>query len=1038
MTMFDNNSIGTPPKSPDLRRAIADAGYASEESCVRSLYPVGRLSVEQERQVSQKARHWLLLIRARADGADPIETLLTKMNLGAREGLALMALAEALPRVPDDFSSDALIAGKLAQGNWRNYLKDYPDLMSKLAWLGLSLGKDMTQGTGLSAWISRISAAPLREAVRLAMKKLGAHFVLGATIEQAINRSQKLSHPLQRFSYDMLGEAARTQEEADRYFKEYKDAIVAVAASPGAGNPVHGPAVSVKLSALHPRYNFAQHERVISELTPRLMELIETAVEQRVGLTIDAEECERLELSLALIEKAIALPALKNYQGFSVAVQAYQKRAPAVIDWLYASAKSADVRMGVRLVKGAYWDSEIKRAQELGLAAYPVYTRRSATDIAYLACAKKLLENRGVFYPQFGTHNLRTALSVAALAGETRDYEFQRLHGMGTALHKQLMDEGHASCVYTPVGPHKELLSYLIRRLMENGANSSFVNQLNDPAVRTETLLADPFAAWDNADPKPHPAIPLPANIYGKERLNATGPDLSDPDTAIKIETGLNAALKKHWEACPIIEGQHLKDGGTSETASPADKNHITGQTYETIPNHITLAMESLAATFPEWMAKPVNQRAIPFEKLAHKIEEDHDALLSLLCFEAGKTIPDALAEIREAVDYCRYYSMQARRLFGTDVKLEGVSGEENHLAYEGRGVFVAISPWNFPLAIFLGQITAALLAGNTVAAKPAEQTPLIAAKIIHMLLSCGLPREAIALLPGDGAIGEALVKHPATSGVVFTGSFEVAKKIQKTLADKKGSIVPFIAETGGVNALIADSSALPEQLVDDVIKSAFHAAGQRCSSARLLCIQDSIAEDFLQLLKGAIGELSIGPPYELSTDVGPVIDAAALEKLQAHEQRLKSGARLIAAAYIDKDLYAGNFFAPQAWEIPSSGWLEEEVFGPILHVARFRGENLPALVDSINRLGYGLTGGLHSRIDRNIDYVKKHLRVGNLYINRSIIGAVVGAQPFGGVRLSGTGSKAGGPNYLQRFAAERTITDNIAALGGSPDLLRL
>lgn len=1034
---LDNNAT-----LDELRRRITQLTLADEESCIRALTPLSRLSIQDERAVSAKSKAWLVELREAAKRAEPIERLIHRFRLTDKEGVALMGLAEALPRIPDDATADALIADKLSQGNWRDYLEHYPDMISKMAWLGLSLGKDVSASNPLSSWVNKISQHGLREAVRLGMRRLGDHFVLGTTIENALQHSNKKKHALERYSFDMLGEAAHTSADAERYFNAYKHAIETLAGYNAlhkvGGSDTHGPSISVKLSALHPRYEWAQHERVLQELTPRLLDLVEIAAHHHIGLTVDAEEAERLELSLAIVEQVFASGHLKNYHGFGMAVQAYQKRAPAVLDWLYTQAQMQNVRITIRLVKGAYWDTEIKRAQERGLSGYPVYTRKEATDIAYLACAKKLLGWRDHIFPQFGTHNLRTVLSIKAMAGDEKDYELQRLHGMGQDLHAKMLDEGVPSCVYAPVGAHKELLSYLIRRLLENSANTSFVNQLHHPELDAADLTADPLQVWEDEDVKPHPAIPLPLHVFGSERNNSSGMNLHDSSVTAQLTATLKAAKTQVWQAFPVIDGKKQKDNVAREINAPANQYHKVGECVDAIPAHVAQAMQSLDAAFSAWSAKTVHERCIPFERLALKLEEARDELISLLCYEGGKTIADAIGEIRETVDYCRYYTARAKELFASPTPLKGISGEANELRLHGRGVFVCIAPWNFPLAIFAGQIIGALVAGNTVAAKPAEQTPLIAAKFIDLMLECGVPSNVIAYLPGYADVGVQLVAHPAVAGVAFTGSTSTARAINRALADKDAPIVPFIAETGGINALIADSSALPEQIVDDVVLSAFRSAGQRCSAARLLVLQDSIADEVIEMLKGALLELRVDDPVHLFTDVGPVIDQHAKEVLQSHERALQSKATLIGTARTNDAMNMGHFVLPQAWEIPRIDVLDKEVFGPILHVVRYKTGSLVETCQAINALGYGLTGGIHSRIDTVIETAKKHLRVGNLYINRSIIGAVVGSQPFGGDALSGTGPKAGGPNYLLRFAAERTITQNMTAAGGDVNLLKL
>jgi RHH-type proline utilization regulon transcriptional repressor/proline dehydrogenase/delta 1-pyrroline-5-carboxylate dehydrogenase len=1020
--------------SDDLRTLLAELPLTDEAACLRKLAPLAYLNDEQQARIASTARAWIPEIRKELHHADPIERLIHRIRLDEKEGRALMELAEALTRIPDDDTADRLIADKLNDGDWRKFMDNYPDLVSKLTWFGLLIGKNVSAGG--TGWVNRMGASALREAIRMAMNRMGGHFVLGTSIEQALSKSLKKKHALERYSFDMLGEAARTRADADRYFASYKHAIAAVGASPSAGNAVHGPSISVKLSALHPRFEWSQIDRVKHELTPRLIELVEMAAEHKVGLTVDAEEVDRLEATLNVIEPLFTLPVLKHYDGFGLAVQAYQKRAPAVIDWLYEQAKENKLRLTTRLVKGAYWDKEIKRAQELGLGGYPVYTRKEGTDVAYLACANKLLGTRSHIMPQFGSHNLHTLLAIRELGGETMDYEVQRLHGMGAELHHRLMNLGIASCVYAPVGPHKDLLSYLIRRLLENSANTSFINQLPDERITPETLIKNPVEAWENAEPKSHPAIPQPRALFG-ERLNSLGLDLSVSVATNALSFVFKNRRSTTWTASPLVNGQRAGIATDRTITNPANRYHEVGTCRDILPKEVPAIMEELSKNVDAWSALPVSERALPFERLADKFEEQREELIAILCFEGGKTWLDALNEVREAVDLCRYYARQAKKLFAP-VKLPGITGEENRLSYRGRGVFVCISPWNFPLAIFIGQVAAALLAGNTAAIKPAEQTPLVAFKAISLLLECGLPGQCLAFLPGDGMVGATLVSHPLTAGVVFTGSTEVARGINRALAAKNGPIVPLIAETGGINAIIADASALPEQVIDDVVNSAFRSAGQRCSAARLLCVQDTLAPEVMDMLAGAMVELEVGNPAEYKTDVGPVIDEEALNRLLVHEERLKKEAKFIGGAQRSEALRGGNYILPQAWEIPDAGWLKEEVFGPILHVVRYKGEDLGKLIGEINALGYGLTGGLHTRIGNAMELVQSKLNVGNLYINRSIIGAVVESQPFGGEGLSGTGFKAGGPNYLLRFVQERSYSRNLTAAGGDAALLGL
>ncbi len=1017
--------------SEAFRNTLANLASEKEEACLEALLPLAQLDDAQRNRVSAATERLIPEIRARMARAAPVARMVHGLRLDEPEGRALMGLAEALPRVPDPATADLLINDKLAQGDWRHFMERYPGLVSKLAWFGLLLGKQL-KGDG--TMVGRIGAGALRETLRTAMERLGGHFVLGGTIEEALAESRKHSLPLQRYSFDMLGEAARTRHDADRYFENYKNAIAAVAACPGAGDALFGPSVSVKLSALHPRFEPLQREPVLRDLTPRLIELVEMAAASGVGLTVDSEEAARLELTLEVIAPVFGLPALKEYRGFGYAVQAYDKRAPAVLDWLDEAAAAKGVDMTVRLVKGAYWDKEIKLAQERGLAAYPVYTRKAGTDTAYLACACKLLASRPRLFPQFATHNLHTLLTIREMAGEMKDYEIQRLFGMGKDVHACLMDMGIPGSIYAPVGPQRELLGYLIRRLLENASSASFVNQLADAARPARELAGDPVTKWQENRDDPCP-VPPPRDIYGNRRGSA-GIDPGALAATGRVSTALKSARNMQWSAAPMHAGEPLPFSPEKRCTNPGNRFHDVGARRDALPAAAAKAVEGLARGFPEWVSRPVAERCKPFEALAAHMESDfRDELLALLCYEAGKTFPDALAEIREAVDLCRYYAAEAKRLFAPRLQ-PGPAGEENRYVLTGRGVFACISPWNFPLAIYLGQIAAALMAGNTVAAKPAPQTPLIACRTARMLIECGLPPGAFALLPGDGLVGKALVEAPGLAGVAFTGSTATAQGINRALAARNGPIVPLIAETGGLNAIIADATAFPEQVVDDVIASCFRSAGQRCSAARLLCVQSSLAPALMEMLEGALVELEVGNPALLSTDVGPVIDEAALNALMAHEERLRKEAKFIGGARRNEEQRGGHFILPQAWEIPDTGWLKEDVFGPILHVVRFQEDELDKVIDALNAKGYALTGGLHTRITARMHAVATKLRVGNFHINRPTTGAVVESQPFGGEGLSGTGPKAGGPHYLPRFASERVTSRNLMAEGGDMKLL--
>ncbi len=846
----------------------------------------------------------------------------------------------------------------------------------------------------------------------------------------------------------MLGEAARTAADAQRYFRAYADAIAAIGRAAVGKSLEDAPNISVKLSALYPRYEVAQAERVRRELTPLLLDLAIRARDAGIGLTVDAEESERLDLSLELVEAVSAAPELKGWDGFGLAVQAYQKRALAVLEYLDAMATAHGRRLMVRLVKGAYWDSEIKRAQERGLPGYAVFTRKASTDVSYLACAAFMLQSKAI-YPMFATHNAMTLAAILELAGNRQDFEFQRLHGMGESLYASVVGPKamNRPCrVYAPVGTHEDLLAYLVRRLLENGANTSFVNQVAKADAPVESLTVDPVAQVRDLAHKPHPRIPLPRQLYGSQRLNSAGIDLSDP-----LETApLLGGFDEHWQALsaeavtvgPIIGGQTRLSGGPAHPVrDPADHRRTVGTVVEATAADVAEAIAIADRFQHSWDRFGPDARAECLDRAADLLEADRTRLMALVIREGGKTIPDALAEVREAVDFCRYYAMMARRDFRSD-GLPGPTGETNRIQLVGRGVFACISPWNFPLAIFLGQVTAALAAGNTVVAKPAQQTPLIAHAAVELLLRAGIPAEAVHLVPGGTETGRALVDDPRISGVAFTGSTEAARSIARALAAKTGPIVPLIAETGGQNALIADSSSLPEQVVNDVIISAFQSAGQRCSACRVLFVQDDVAPKLLTMLHGAMDELVLGDPGRLSTDIGPVIDGTARDRLQAHVDHLAAladqGATLRHRLPLPAGTEHGTFFAPQVFELDRLSILEREVFGPILHVVRFRSDQLDQVVDAINATGYGLTLGIHSRIGETVDRVLSRARVGNIYVNRSMIGAVVGVQPFGGEGLSGTGPKAGGPRYLHRFAGERVISIDTTSAGGNASLMSM
>jgi RHH-type proline utilization regulon transcriptional repressor/proline dehydrogenase/delta 1-pyrroline-5-carboxylate dehydrogenase len=872
------------------------------------------------------------------------------------------------------------------------------------------------------------------------MRILGHHFVLGETIEDALRAARSREERGYRHSYDMLGEAALTAADADRYLASYASAIGAIArAKQPSLDEIAAPSISVKLSALHPRYEFAQRSRVVTELTPRVLELAEHARRGGIGLTVDAEEAERLELSLEIFERIARASSLRGWDGLGLAVQAYQKRAPAVIDWLEQLAASARRQMPVRLVKGAYWDSEVKRAQERGLASYPLYTRKVSTDVSYLACARKLIGHSPHLYPMFATHNAQTLASVLHFAAGQRAFEMQRLHGMGEELYSQVVGDdklGIACRVYAPVGSHEDLLPYLVRRLLENGANTSFVNRIVDERAPVDEIVADPVATLEGLQTIPHPRIPLPAALYG-DRRNSRGVNLHDPSAVLELAGDVERALGRSWRAEPIVAGKALA-GRELLVRDPSDRRRVVGVAHEADADAVDAALASAVRGQVAWDRGGAERRAEILERAADLFESRRGELVALLVREGGKTVPDAVAELREAVDYLRYYAMRGRRDFKR-ASLPGPTGESNELELRGRGVFLCISPWNFPLAIFTGQVSAALAAGNAVLAKPAEVTPLVAAHAVRLMHEAGVPPDALHFLPGPGrVIGACATSDPRVAGVAFTGSTETAQRINQSLAARNAPIGILIAETGGQNAMLVDSSALPEQVVLDAVQSGFNSAGQRCSALRVLMLQEEIAPRVIELLEGYTEELVLGDPALLQTDIGPVIDDNAKEALESHMSAIAHSGRVLFRKPVPEALAHGSYFGPAAVAIDGLDVLEHEVFGPVIHVLRYRAHELDRVIDAVNGTGFGLTFGIHSRIDGVVRDVAARIGAGNIYVNRNMIGAVVGVQPFGGRGLSGTGPKAGGPHYLQRFATECTLTINTAAVGGNASLLSL
>ncbi len=972
-----------------------------------------------------------------AGGLGGIEEMLREYALSTKEGLALMTLAEALLRVPDPATADRLIEDKLAQGDFLNHAsKSGAFLVQTSAWaLGLTarvIQPGETPEGVLGRLTKRLGVPAVRAATRQAMKVLGNHFVLGQTIDAALDRAQSSSGRAYRYSFDMLGEGARTRADAARYFESYAAAIADIGARAGNGALPDRPGISVKLSALHPRYDAVNRDAVLAELVPQVIDLAQRAKAFDLNFTIDAEEADRLELSLDVIDAVLADASLAGWDGFGLAIQAYHKRAAAVIDHMAALAEKLDRRLMLRLVKGAYWDSEVKRAQERGLDDFPVFTRKAMTDLNYLACARKLLGLRPRIFPQFATHNAQTIATLVELAGGQGGFEFQRLHGMGEQAYGELLasDPTLGCRTYAPVGGHRDLLAYLVRRLLENGANSSFVSVAGDPAVPVAELLRRPSALIGTAAQARNPQIPLPRDLFAPGRVNSRGVELGSREALADLLADV-ASQRREMSAAPLVDGVALT-GTARDVRSPSDGTRV-GRVIEADPAAAERAVSAARAGFPAWDRTPASDRADRLERAADLLEARQGSFLALLQDEAGKTIDDALSEVREAVDFLRYYAGEARRLCGPGEILPGPTGESNVLSLRGRGVFVAISPWNFPLAIFLGQVSAALAAGNAVVAKPAEQTPLIASEAVKLLHEAGVPASALHLVTGDGAVGARLVADLRIAGVVFTGSTEVARLINRALAAKDGPIVPLIAETGGINAMIVDATALPEQVADDVVTSAFRSAGQRCSALRLLLVQADVADKMIEMVVGAAACLKLGHPRDPSVHVGPVIDAEAKGKLEAYAKGLTGRAQV---HYAGTAPAGGTFVAPHVFELKRAGELTEEVFGPILHVVRYKAGELDAVLDAIAATGYGLTLGVHTRIDSVVEKVVARLPVGNIYVNRNIIGAVVGVQPFGGHGLSGTGPKAGGPHYLLRFASEQTVTINTSAAGGNAALM--
>jgi RHH-type proline utilization regulon transcriptional repressor/proline dehydrogenase/delta 1-pyrroline-5-carboxylate dehydrogenase len=1007
-------TVEEPAMSPaaELKDKIAETRFRDEGAAVADCLQALTLDSEARERISAAAAELVEALR-RMSHPGIMEQFLTTYGLSTEEGVALMCLAEAYLRTPDAPTVDALIRDKIGSSNWRSHLGENDSFLVNASTWALMLtgqvlgdaGMDERELTGFMAQaVRRLGEPVVRVAIEQAMKILGRQFVLGASIADAMKRAEGMEDKGYRYSYDMLGEAARTAADARRYFLSYSAAISAIAERAEHDDVIENPGISVKFSALHPRYEFVQRRSVVNELVPRVSALAEHARSAGICMTVDAEEADRLELSADVIEAVLRNPDLAGWNGFGVVVQAYAKQAPAVLDWLYGLAGELDRRITVRLVKGAYWDQEIKNAQVLGLENYPVFTRKASTDVSYLRCAQQLLNQTDRLYPQFATHNAHTTCAVLEMAGEFDGFEFQRLHGMGEAMHDLLRKKSGRDCrIYAPVGVHKDLLAYLVRRLLENGANSSFVHQLLNDSVPPSDIVGDPVEAIAGLDDPASRRIPLPPRIYGAIRRNSRGVNLNNPIMAGELDRAMTPFRHARWSAAPTLDSGSA-DRTSRTVTSPVDREDVVGEVAEADGALVDQALDRAERAFPAWRDRPVEERAVILGRVAELYEDNMAELIAIGSREAGKTRLDGILEVREAVDFCRYYATEARRLMGDGGRV-------------GLGPFVCISPWNFPLAIFTGQITAALAAGNAVLSKPAEQTPLMAAKAVALMHQAGVPEDALILLPGDGAtVGGALTSDPRVTGVCFTGSTETALLIDRAMARHASPDAPLIAETGGLNAMIVDSTALPEQAVRDIVASAFQSAGQRCSALRVLLVQEEIESTLLEMLEGAANELRIGQTWDPATDVGPVIDEEARATIVAHCEALDAKGRRLFQVPLPDETARGIFVSPAAYRLEAFEELEREIFGPILHVCRFASKDLDEVVDRINASGYGLTLGIHSRVGERVDRICARARVGNIYVNRNQIGAVVGVQPFGGEGLSGTGPKAGGPHYLQRF----------------------
>lgn len=1032
----------------DIRDRMAACKYADEAKLADELAARYLGTGLDRSRAEDMAERLVLDVRGRRTEQSVLDAFMQEFGLSNSEGVALMCLAEALLRVPDGDTADELIADKMLAGNWSEHSGGSDSLFVNASTWALMLTGNVISleqvvirnpADWFKKLVGKVGEPVIRRAMFQAMKILGGEFVLGQKVDEAIARGSKEFGEDTLFSFDMLGEGARTDGVAGKCYEAYTNAIDGVALFNRGKDKVSGSSISVKLSALHPRYEFSQRERVLKTLGERLAKLCQKAAKANICLTIDAEEVDRLELSLDLFEQLARDPELDGWNGLGLVVQAYGKRSLATVEWVTRLAEETGQRFMVRLVKGAYWDAEVKHAQELGLSDFAVFTRKASSDLCFLVCAQALLDRRDVIYCQFATHNAHSIAAIMEMAGEARDFEFQRLHGMGELLYKvsaQSYDDFPNVRIYAPVGGHEELLAYLVRRLLENGANSSFVNRFMDANTPARDVVCDPLTVLEAQTQKRHSSLRMPQDLFDGERQNSAGIDLNCAVSVAALNLELARYSGESYISAAIVGGE-FATGEEKPVRNPARGDDIVGHVAEASGADIDRAFELAKAGQGAWDQRGGSERAEILIRAGDLLQERQVQFMSLLIREAGKTLADAIAEVREAIDFCRYYGQQASKNFGEPLRMPGPTGETNHLSLHGRGIFVCISPWNFPLAIFLGQVTAALAAGNAVMAKPAEQTPLVGAEAVKLLHEAGVPRDVLHLVPGDGpTVGAALISHLGTTGVAFTGSTETAKRINLGLAQRDGPIVPLIAETGGQNVMLVDSTALLEQVTDDVIGSAFTSAGQRCSALRVLYLQEDIADQAIAMICGAMDKLVVGDPAKLSSDVGPIIDTAAAQDLQAHIDDLTSRSSTSHHVKLQPECGNGSFVAPHLFEIGCIAELTKEHFGPILHVIRYATKDLDKLLGEIARTGFGLTFGIHSRIEGRARDICQRLPVGNAYINRNMVGAVVGVQPFGGQGLSGTGPKAGGPRYLFRFATEKTLTVNTMASGGNIELL--